>query len=584
MKVTLEKFSLELNQNDSTAMISISPKAKDTIIIPRTITYDTKEYQIIGINDEAFKNNQHVKEIVFPKDSLIRTINKCAFSGTSIETLTLPSSLEKIGEGAFSECKSLRKITFDEGCKLKSIPKDCFSWSSIQFINFPDNVHLKEGWCNGTSELVQFSISQNNKTLGCIGNDFIVGKSKRNLNDYDLLYFARRDIEYAVIPSTIKRICSFAFHGCNQLKSIQFSNDSQLKYIDQYAFSWASLTKIDVPDNVKKIYQFAFSECPQLETVKFSENSKLQIIKEYAFSSSNLQHINIPAHVNQIGRHAFSWCKNLSDIVFAENSELSSLEKNVLHQTAIETINLPSQISLICEGAFSQCTNLKTINFAKDSKLKSIEMNAFAGSSLNKIIMPSNLENLKDGWCWGTSNSFCIEIQPENKNFKSVKNDFVIEKADNQIEEYDTIAFARKDLIFVFIPSQIKKIVAYAFDQCQKLRFVISEQPKFRINTELPPIKSSKSNDDDEKNKECRKIVLPQQVDEFAFRNCIHLQSIELLGDEVCIGEGAFSSCKDLFTASFPNACIFSVSVNSFSDTPKNFTLFVKSGAELVNN
>lgn len=596
MKVSLERFSLELDQNNSTAKISISPQANGNVVIPRVVKYESHEYTIVGINDEAFKNNEHVRGIIFPRDSQVKIINKFAFSGTNVESMILPVSVERICEGVFSDCKNLRKVSFDDGSKLRFIDKDAFSWSSIQCLNLPVNVHLKEGWCNGTSQLTQFSVSPESKILGCIGEDFIVGKSKKNLNEFDILYFARRDIENAIIPSSIKRICSFAFHSCSQLKTIQFSADSQLKYIDQYAFSWASLEKIDIPDNVKKIRQFAFSECPELKTVEFSDNSKLQIIKEYAFSSSSLERIKIPAHVNQIGKHAFSWCKHLIDITFSDKSELSSFEKNVFHQTLIESITIPSQICKIGEGAFSKCVNLKTVNFPNDSKLKSIDKNAFFGTSLQKIVMPPSLENLKDGWCWGTTNVFNIQVPSLNKNFGTIANNYIIGKSENEINDYDTLIFARKDSKVIVLPLKIKRIAPYAFDQCQKLKAVISEQPEIPIDSKLPPIptpssepkesEASKENnkDEEEQKNECKALILPQQIDDNAFRGSTNLISVELLGDEVCVGQSSFLSCKNLHAISFPNSCIFSVCQDSFKGAPRNFSLFVKSGAELVNN
>ncbi|KAK8852748.1 hypothetical protein M9Y10_017738 [Tritrichomonas musculus] len=588
MKVTLEKFSLEIDQANSTAKISISPQANGNVVIPRSVKYQSNEYLVVGINDDAFRNNTHVRGIIFPRDSAVQIINKFAFCATNIESMILPASVEKICEGAFSECNSLRKISFDQGSKLRTIEKDAFSWSSLDSLNLPGNIkELREGWCNGTSSLIHFSVPDDSRTLSCIGQDFIVGKSKRCLNNFDILLFARRDIEGAVIPPSIRRICSFAFHSCNQLKSIQFTDDSKLRSIDQYAFSWSSLVKINVPDHVKKICQFAFSECPKLQTVEFTKDSQLRVIKEYAFSSSSLESIRIPSHVNVLGKNAFSWCNRLTNVTFDDQSELCSIDKNVFHRTSIASITIPSRVSKIGVGAFSECFNMKSIIFPNDSQLKSIEKKAFFRTSIQSVTMPSRLANLKDGWCWGTTKVFNVQVPSLNKNFGSIEGDFIVGKSEEQSNDYDMIVFARKDAIRITIPQNIKKIAPYAFDQCEKLRFVTFDQirlPTVQPTTPAEEDESAKSSEEEDQKNLCKAIVLPEDVDDNAFWGCSSLRTAEFLGDQISIGQTTFADCKNLRAITLPNAEIFSICTDSFKGVPNGFQLFIKAGAELVNN
>ena len=76
MKVSLDKFSLEIDHANSTAKISISPQANGNVVIPRIIKYQSNEYLIVGINEDAFRNNTHVRGIIFPRDSAVKIINK----------------------------------------------------------------------------------------------------------------------------------------------------------------------------------------------------------------------------------------------------------------------------------------------------------------------------------------------------------------------------------------------------------------------------------------------------------------------------------------------------------------------------
>lgn len=65
---------------------------------------------------------------------------------------------------------------------------------------------------------------------------FIIGKSDLKSDNYDILYFSRRDIKTANIPSFIKRIASNAFEGCYYLRQIEFDENLELVEIDDYIF------------------------------------------------------------------------------------------------------------------------------------------------------------------------------------------------------------------------------------------------------------------------------------------------------------------------------------------------------------
>ena len=92
----------------------------------------------------------------------------------------------------------------------------------------------------------------NNRILTKYGQFFILGKSNIRNKQYDVLIFAHKDIEVAIIPSFIKRIAQSAFGNCTKLKQIEFEENSQLQVIDEYAFlasslndSYSSKTSID---------------------------------------------------------------------------------------------------------------------------------------------------------------------------------------------------------------------------------------------------------------------------------------------------------------------------------------------------
>lgn len=51
----------------------------------------------------------------------------------------------------------------------------------------------------------------NKENISFYNDSFIIGKSDIKSDNFDILYFARRDIENAIIPPFIKIIAPFAF-------------------------------------------------------------------------------------------------------------------------------------------------------------------------------------------------------------------------------------------------------------------------------------------------------------------------------------------------------------------------------------
>lgn len=83
-------------------------------------------------------------------------------------------------------------------------------------------------------------------------------KENKDSPNYDTLVFVRRDIENLVVPDNIRIIGKYAFNKCRNLTSIEFSDKSELKIIDDYAFHSSLIKEISIPSHVQKIGKYAF--------------------------------------------------------------------------------------------------------------------------------------------------------------------------------------------------------------------------------------------------------------------------------------------------------------------------------------
>lgn len=67
-----------INNEKKTASVIRAEEARDEIIIPRLINYNSSNYIVTSILENAFKDSK-IKSIDFARDSEIQTIGKNAF-------------------------------------------------------------------------------------------------------------------------------------------------------------------------------------------------------------------------------------------------------------------------------------------------------------------------------------------------------------------------------------------------------------------------------------------------------------------------------------------------------------------------
>lgn len=486
--------SYELNKNNFTADIVYSPEAKGNIFIERSINYQSQEYVITSIQKESFKNNNRIFSIEFSKDSELSLICKNSFVNSSIQSISIPSSLEK----------------------------------------------LEDGWCKKIRGLNQFFLSPDNKIYKYLDADhkIIVKKSNPDEKDYDVLVFACRDIKRIIIPSTIKRICSYAL-SIFSIQKVEFDKNSKLESIGVGALSFNKLNKFVIPKSVKELDECWYSSLfNQTEILLEKENDffryfegKMIVGKStpqsedfdvIVYANKNIEEVVIPSNIKYIKSYAFWNCRKLQKVEFSNDSKLISIGKLAFKFTAFESITIPSHVRTIKNNAFSNC-NLKSIHFQPNSELYSIGKDAFVNLKIECISLQKNVTKLKDGWCRELKNLNKIILSAENKNFAYLDEEqkIIVGKSDQKSDMFDIIFFAARDIINVFIPSSIKYISSYAFADCKQLETVtFAENSQLEIFGDNSFYQSS-----------LKYIKIPssvQQICPFSFYNCKNLKVVEL--------------------------------------------------------
>lgn len=225
---------------------------------------------LVKIGTSAFNGCSELKELEIPNS--VVEIGDGAFGGTGLTSITIPKSVEKIGNNPFYSCKKLEKI----------------------IVESENTVYDSRNECNAIIET-----STNALVSGC---------------------------KNTVIPSGVTEICESAFTGCTGLTSINIPNT--VTKIGRSAFSSChGLSSITIPNSVTEIATSTFWNCKNLASVTISKSATS--IGEYAFyNCQNLASITIPKSVKTIGASAFDCNSNLSVYVEWENPADESLTIN----------------------------------------------------------------------------------------------------------------------------------------------------------------------------------------------------------------------------------------------------------------
>ena len=453
-------------------------------------------------------------------------IGERIFYKSKITFFSVPSNTTQINSIAFLDCP-LREIVIPANSKLKKIGSNAFSCSNIESISMPSSIsEFEENWCRDTHNLKNITIFQcEQQNIMYFDDKFIFQKSNPQSDIFDILIFARRDIQTALIPSFIKKISSCAFENCTSLKEIKFSENSELQECGYRAFYSSLIKSISIPPHLTKIGEECFYSCYHLETIKIAENSELKTICEDSFNR----------------------CKNLTNFEIPEKCELQKIGARAFYGTSIKEIILPANLTLIQSCSFRLCQNLTNFVITPRSSLLTIEKDIFGSDTpLRSISIPSSNIEFQSGWCNSLTKLNKITIIPNGRqDFIIYEEKYLLSKSNPDSDLYDVLEFAYRDIKTALIPSFIKIIKPLAFSYCKQLTEV-----KFDINSAIDLIDKCVFTAST-----IKIISIPPNVkiiDEYSFSFCEYLNKIEIPSSVTIINDKAFFSCNQLRKIDFP--------------------------------
>lgn len=377
-----------------------------------------------------------------------------AFAEKNIKTVRISKTVKIIGQAAFFNCQNLVDVTFEEGSMLEEIGSEAFYYcDSLETINVPSSLQ-KLGLCAfflNDSLICEYDDSCGVKYIGNEDNPHLIlydtsstnltsceiNANTRFINDYAFTYCS--NLRKVTIPEGVVSIGTSAFYYCLALEEVYIPKT--VKYIGDATFNCDDgIVKFEV-DEENEAYDSRENCNAIIETASNTliygcqntviPNSVVAIRDKAFYGIGTISYLYIPKSVEQIGKYVFSMCDILDTlIVDPENKYFKSVDSNgkecnviiknssytqtvlyggcdnegkvtipqgVTHigeeafrgRVNLVEITLPKSLYSIASGAFSSCNNLITINTACNLQftLGSSEYGgiAYKATTINKI-------------------------------------------------------------------------------------------------------------------------------------------------------------------------------------------------------
>ena len=239
--VRIGQLYYELDDEHNTAEVKMAPLEQpeyslDTLIIPTTVEYTSKQYTVTSIGSAAFLRAQiNYPEVNIP--STITRIGNNAFRSQWFTYIFIPSSVTSIGVDAFDH---VRWIRYED-------TSHSMDYGALAVNGYRDGDYV---YTDSTCTKLQVCLVETVQTVQ-------LPAQLKEIGDYA---FWRCNLDSVIIPDSVEIIGNYAFKFC----TLNFLHlPSQLRIIKEQAFSVTGqgIDSISIPRSIETIGEYAFIGC-----------------------------------------------------------------------------------------------------------------------------------------------------------------------------------------------------------------------------------------------------------------------------------------------------------------------------------
>lgn len=237
---------------------------------------------ITCIGSNAFRDCRELHTITIP--DAITTIEDSTFYGCRrLCNINLPSSLISIGNDAFHGCGEwgLRSVTIPSS--VTRIGSGAFAQTALTSITIPDSV--MEIGENPFGSCLENVITSPSHPCLAYQDNILYNKTTGTL----LHFIPKPDMAEYTIPAYITSIGNGAFRGRSSLQRIIIPDS--VRSIGPIAFSFCQgLTSLFIPDSVQSIGDKAFFECRNLTSISIPDSVRSIGFDAFSLNSSTYEY------------------------------------------------------------------------------------------------------------------------------------------------------------------------------------------------------------------------------------------------------------------------------------------------------
>lgn len=337
----------------------------DKNVTDGSIDYDTwdlidKWGLVLQTVDDTYETDISVDNTELEGIPIVGIGENALYNDTKINSLSLPSSIERVKSGAFWKASNLKNVTFaDKGKGLKTIGMYAFADCSLLESIDLSNSSITEIPENAFSNCTSLKTVKLPSTVTKIADDAFADCKK--LEEIQGLSNCK-----------ISEIGKDAFAGCYNLKTFDISSATITSLPDTICSNMYALTSIHLPKTLTSIGTSALEGCKKLEEITGISDCKL----------------------TSIGANAFASCSALKEVDLSKSSFTALPTSAFAKDTALTSVKLPDSLTEIGEKAFVGCGAMEKIDLS-NTKLTTIGKNAMAEmNDLMYINLPDTVKNV----------------------------------------------------------------------------------------------------------------------------------------------------------------------------------------------
>ena len=343
------------------------------IVIPSSVTYGNKTWTVIEIMDDAFGYNSNITSVTLP--STLKKIGKNAFYSCSNSLpIAIPDGVEYIGGYAFCGVK----ISGTLPKSLRELGDWAFSGATMESIVIPK--HLKKILAMTFASIENAPVTFNDSLELIETNAFYQNKTFVNL----------------VIPASVKSIGS-AFQQCTNIETVQLP-EGLLEFGSYH--SLPKLYSINIPDSITRFQPSALANCPLIKDVHWPKF--LSTIEGSAFKNTGLKIVRFPDKLYTKYYPTNRWGEITGPLEIKDNGKVSIGSNAFADCLSLDSVYITDVVSSISNGAFGGKTKLKAVVTTKEKPM-SINQDVFSADTYLSatLYVPYNTsEEYKKATAW----------------------------------------------------------------------------------------------------------------------------------------------------------------------------------------